>query len=400
MANVSINAESIGKKFSKSLKHVMLYGLQDIAGNIFGKRAKTDLLRENEFWAVDGVSFKLEKGERLGIIGPNGSGKTTVLKMLNGIFMPDKGRIAMSGRVGALIQVGAGFHPMLTGRENIYVNGAILGMRKKEIDKKFDSIVDFADIGDFLDSPVRHYSSGMYVRLGFAIAVHSQPDILLVDEILAVGDAQFYKKCTNRIDEMTSQGTTMVLVSHNMWLIQSMCQEVILLNKGKVVKFGRPSECIYEYSKLDEAEEAKKAAEGKESKFLVITGIEVRDSGGEVTGEVDPASPLNVSARYHCRDDKVRGSFFIRLTTPDGYPLYTAHSGVNDLLKGEGTVTARILSVSLVGGEYRLWAGVSDTEKETSIYDAKQIKLDVRPIASYPDSKRGFFVNKVDWNFE
>ena len=180
MSETVMRVENAGKKFSKSLKHMMFYGVQDIARNIIGKNALTENIRTGEFWAVDDVSFELKKGDTLGIIGPNGSGKTTLLKMLNGIFMPDRGIIEVNGNVGALIQVGAGFHPMLTGRENIYVNGSILGMKKTEIDKKFDSMVDFADIGDFLDAPVKHYSSGMYVRLGFSIASSSR-DITFIE---------------------------------------------------------------------------------------------------------------------------------------------------------------------------------------------------------------------------
>ncbi|MCK4325438.1 ABC transporter ATP-binding protein, partial [bacterium] len=185
MNDIAIKVEHVSKKFCKRLRHTMLYGTVDIARSTLGLLPHSGQLRVGEFWAVDDVSFELKRGETLGIIGPNGAGKTTVLKMLNGIFMPDKGKIIIKGRVGALIEVGAGFHPMLTGRENIYINGTILGMSKREIDKKFDDIVNFADIGDFIDSPVKHYSSGMYVRLGFAIAIHCEPDILLVDEVLA-----------------------------------------------------------------------------------------------------------------------------------------------------------------------------------------------------------------------
>ncbi len=180
----------------------MWYGFRDILRDTAGLHPKSDRLRRKEFWAVDDVSFELRKGETLGIIGPNGAGKTTLLKMLNGIVLPDKGSLRIKGRVGALIQVGAGFHPQLTGRENIYINGAILGMGKREIDKKFDAIVEFADIGDFLDTPVKHYSSGMFVRLGFAVAVHCEPEILLVDEVLAVGDTGFQTKCFNKIGEL------------------------------------------------------------------------------------------------------------------------------------------------------------------------------------------------------
>lgn len=228
----------------------MLYGIADIGRNILGLSSHPESLRKNEFWAVKKVSFELKKGEVLGIIGPNGSGKTTLLKMLNGIFWPDKGKITIKGRVGALIEVGAGFHPMLTGRENIYVNAAILGMTKKEVDKKFDDIVEFADIGGFLDTPVKFYSSGMFVRLGFAVAVHCKPDILLVDEVLAVGDEGFQIKCFNKIGELKKNGTTAILVSHNMHIISTFTEKVIFFNNGKAKYFNRVEDGIKEYTNL------------------------------------------------------------------------------------------------------------------------------------------------------
>jgi len=193
-SDIAITVDHVSKKYCKSLKRSMLYGVTDIGRNTLGLSSHSGNLRKSEFWAVDDVSFEVKKGETLGIIGPNGSGKTTLLKMLNGIFWPDKGKITVKGRVGALIEVGAGFHPLLTGRENIYINAAILGMTKEEVDEKFDDIVEFADIGDFLDTPVKFYSRGMYVRLGFAVAVHCEPDILLVDEVLAVGDKYLSKE--------------------------------------------------------------------------------------------------------------------------------------------------------------------------------------------------------------
>ena len=213
--DVAIKVENVSKKYSKSLKRSMLYGIKDIARNTIGLSSNSDKLRKNEFWALDDISFEVKKGETLGIIGPNGSGKTTLLKMLNGIFWPDKGKITVKGKVGALIEVGAGFHPLLTGRENIYINAAILGMTKEEVDKKFDEIVEFADIGDFLDVPVKHYSSGMFVRLGFAVAVHCEPDILLVDEVLAVGDSSFRKKSSERMKHFIKNGNkSIVIVTH------------------------------------------------------------------------------------------------------------------------------------------------------------------------------------------
>src|SRR3989339_1985280 len=249
MNEIVVSIESVSKKYCKSLKSSMLYGLSDISRNILGLSARSERLRKGEFWAVDDVSFELKRGETLGIIGPNGSGKTTTLKMLNGIFWPDKGKITVKGKVGALIEVGAGFHPLLTGRENIYVNGAILGMSKKEIDKKFDAIVDFSGIGDFLDSPVKYYSSGMYVRPGFAIAIHAEPDILLIDEVLAVGDIKFQNKSYERILKI-KDNCSIIIVSHSLLSLSRMCDAALWLDKGKSRKYGQAQEVIREYSNV------------------------------------------------------------------------------------------------------------------------------------------------------
>jgi len=246
MTNI-VMVKDVSKKYCKSLKHTMSYGIRDIARNALGMNSNASKLRDGEFWAVDDVSFEVEKGKSLGIIGANGSGKTTLLKMLNGIFMPDNGRIEISGRVGALIEVGAGFHPLLTGRENIYVNGTILGMSKKEIERKLDAIIDFADIGDFIDSPVKHYSSGMYVRLGFAIAIHTEPDILLMDEIMAVGDAAFQKKCFSSLRNFTERGGTLLFVSHDLSITVSLCDQALLFLGGKMVLKGATNEVVNYY---------------------------------------------------------------------------------------------------------------------------------------------------------
>ena len=228
----------------------MIYGIQDISRNMLGLGSHPDRLRPGEFWALDNVTFDIQYGETLGIVGPNGSGKTTLLKILNGIFWPDRGHVLIHGKVGALIEVGAGFHPLLTGRENIFINGAILGMSRREVNEKFDQIVDFADIGDFLDAPVKHYSSGMYIRLGFAIAVHCHPNILLVDEVLAVGDEGFQRKCFYKIGELKKSGCTTIIVSHNMHSISSFSDHVLLLNHGKAEYFQAPQDGIQGYSRL------------------------------------------------------------------------------------------------------------------------------------------------------
>ncbi|MBN2106677.1 MAG: ATP-binding cassette domain-containing protein [Deltaproteobacteria bacterium] len=250
MSDTIIKVEGLYKKFCFSLKHSMLYGAHDVARAMIGRQCDRAELRKNEFWALQDVHFELRTGDVLGIVGHNGSGKTTLLRLLNGIFPPDRGQISVRGRIGALIAVGAGFHPHMTGRENIFLNATILGMTKKEISRTFDAIIDFADIGEFIDSPVSTYSSGMTVRLGFAIAIHSSPDIVLVDEILAVGDAKFQRKCLDKIQHMRNKGVTFFLVSHNTQNIDAMCNQALLLDHGRQIAYGSPQDIIPEYELL------------------------------------------------------------------------------------------------------------------------------------------------------
>lgn len=259
--NIVLKVEHVSKKFCPQLQRSITYGVTDIARNMLGMGTKSERLRKGEFWAVDDVSFELRRGETLGLMGANGSGKSTILKMLNGIYMPDIGNIEIKGKVGALIEIGAGFHPMLSGRENIYVNGAILGMSKKEIGQKFDSIVDFADIGDFIDAPVKNYSSGMYVRLGFAVAVHCEPDILLIDEVLAVGDLAFQSKCYRKMADLRKKGCTIILVSHNIFSIRDTCERAILLQNGQLIDEGDSDKVISKYmgiAKIKEFEDSQR----------------------------------------------------------------------------------------------------------------------------------------------
>lgn len=245
--DVVVKVNNISKKFCRRVRHVMLYGSQDIIKDFIGIKSRTHYLRQGEFWAVNGVSFDLNKNETLGIIGLNGSGKSTILKMVNGIFMPDNGFIEINGRVGALIEIGAGFHPMLTGRENIYINGSILGMSKKEIDQKFDEIVDFSELREFMDTPVKFYSSGMFVRLGFAIAVYCNPEILLIDEILSVGDISFQNKAFKRLYSMKEKAKGIIYVGHNMQHIRNMCDRIMVIDSGKKLFIGDTSEGIKFY---------------------------------------------------------------------------------------------------------------------------------------------------------
>jgi lipopolysaccharide transport system ATP-binding protein len=246
-SEILVKVEGVSKKFCRSLKRSLWYGFQDIAGESFGRNGTHDALRKNEFWAVKDVSFELKRGECLGLIGRNGAGKTTLLKMLNGLIKPDHGRIEMRGRVGALIALGAGFNPILTGRENIYVNGSVLGLTKREIDAKLEDIIDFADIREFIDTPVQNYSSGMQVRLGFAVATALNPDVLILDEVLAVGDAAFRAKCYNRIGKL-QKTAAVIFVSHSMQQVSQVCSSVLLLKNGKVKWSGGVPQGVAEYT--------------------------------------------------------------------------------------------------------------------------------------------------------
>jgi len=252
-----LEVEKVSKKFSRTLKSSLMYGTRDLMRNAFGIPVASNDLREGEFWAVRDISFGLKRGESLGLLGLNGAGKSTLLKLINGIYLPDEGEIRIVGKVGALIELSAGFHPMLTGRENIYTKSALMGMSEKEIDAIYDNIVDFADLGEFIDSPIKTYSSGMYARLGFSVAVHIDPDILLVDEVLSVGDFKFRQKCLDKINEMRER-MTVIFVSHNMRDITLFCDRAIVLDKGKVTFEGKPDDAVMFYLEEVENRELKK----------------------------------------------------------------------------------------------------------------------------------------------
>lgn len=230
-AEVLIKAENVSKKFAKSLKKSLFYGVQDLISGITGRDQNKDL-RKDEFWAVKDISFEVRRGECLGLIGHNGAGKSTLLKMLNGLISPDEGTITIKGKIGALIELGVGFNPILTGRENIYNNAAVIGFTKKEIDAKLDAIIAFAELEEFIDMPVQNYSSGMKVRLGFAVAAQMEPDVLIIDEVLAVGDLGFVLKCFKTIDTLLPN-TAMIFVSHSMPMVARICNQIILMENGK-----------------------------------------------------------------------------------------------------------------------------------------------------------------------
>jgi len=247
-----ITAENLGKRYLIAHQAREPYtALRDVLANkasrLVSRKSNGSDSTHEEFWALRDVSFQVEEGDRVGIIGRNGAGKSTLLKILSRITDPTTGRVSITGRVASLLEVGTGFHPELTGRENIFLNGAILGMRRAEIKRKFDDIVAFAEVEKFLDTPVKRYSSGMYVRLAFSVAAYLEPEILIVDEVLAVGDAQFQQKCMGRMQDVGREGRTVIFVSHNMAAIQSLCTKGMLLSHGSVVGFGRVEDQVQAY---------------------------------------------------------------------------------------------------------------------------------------------------------
>ena len=244
MSEIALEFDAVWKKFQRGEIHDSLRDLLPALTSVLFSRNGHGELHEREFWALQDVSFQIRRGEAWGIIGANGAGKSTILKLLSNVLKPTKGKINVHGKMSALIEVGAGFHPDLTGRENVYLNGCILGMKRQEIARKFDEIVEFAGISEFIDTPVKRYSSGMYARLGFAVAAHVDPDILLVDEVLSVGDMEFQKKCLDRMHRLVAGGTTVIFVSHNLQAVQMLCSSALLLKTGKAAAIGKTAEVI------------------------------------------------------------------------------------------------------------------------------------------------------------
>ena len=296
--------------------------------------------RANAFWALRHVSFEIKRGEAVGIIGRNGAGKTTTLKILSRITDPTEGEALIRGRVGTLLEVGTGFHPELTGRENIYLSGAILGMKRDEIASKFDEIVAFSEVGKFIDTPVKRYSSGMYVRLAFAVAANLEPDILLVDEVLAVGDASFQKKCLGKMGDVAHEGRTVLFISHNMSAISRLCPTSIWLDHGGVVKMGDSRSVIADYLATSESVVGQRvwddwrSAPGDE--YVRATSISILDADGSLTNGVYQDRPFVVSIQYRVLKPMMNANAGFDLRTEDGTVVFTSFDADSPEWSGRG----------------------------------------------------------------
>jgi len=364
VSDVLIKVENVSKKFCRDLKKSLWYGVKDIVGEITGRGNSRAELRSDEFWSVNDLSFELKRGDCLGLIGPNGAGKSTLLKMLNGLIKPDKGRISIRGRVGALIELGAGFNPILTGRENIYVNGAVLGFTKEEINQKFDEIVEFAELGEFIDMPVQNYSSGMKVRLGFAVAAQMEPDVLLIDEVLAVGDIGFRIKCLNRISELLANAAV-IFVSHAMPQVSRICNHALLMKKGECILSSSIVSQVIDlyYSGFDTGKMSNTISKGFEVLNLSIKGG--TDNENPVVpfdGDLQIGMDCFVTAKY--KKLQIRMVVWnqdqrpvLDILSEDFQPYCWGNDSENFSL------SVVIPSLRLAGGKYSIliWAGDSDS---------------------------------------
>ena len=367
---VLVRVEGLSKKFCRNLKRSLIYGGSDIMKGFLGMEKSSDL-RNEEFWAIDNVNFELRRGECLGLIGHNGAGKSTLLKMLNGLIRPDKGSIEMNGKVGALIELGAGFSPFLTGRENVYNNGAVLGFSKEEIDRKFDEIVEFAELKDFIDTPVQNYSSGMKVRLGFAVAAQMEPDILLVDEVLAVGDMGFVMKCFNRMDKLL-QNTAMIFVSHAMPQVARMSTSLLMLEKGKQIIYSNDiTEGLAEYYNRFNSEIGDYKGTGEADLLSVEVGTNGRTfQKGELI-EINYGADLTLDLKI---------DFKRRVESPDLYlvfydkeqrgfaEIFNFGNQVQlDFAEGVNTFSARIPELFFTQGKYSVTIALKERGAATQV---------------------------------
>lgn len=347
----------------------------------------------DEYWAVKDVSFSVPRGTTFGLIGHNGSGKSTLLRLMASIHRPTSGTIAVDGRISALLELGAGFHPELTGRENVYLNAAILGLSRKDIDAKIDEIIAFAGIGEFVDSPVKIYSSGMFVRLGFSVAVHVEPDILIIDEVIAVGDEDFQRRCFDYIYGLRRRGATIVLVTHSLNLVQTMCDHAAWLDHGELRAVGRAADVVHKY--LDEVneDEAKRLAVEADAALqveperrsphdlLTIEQVEILDAGGRPTKVASPKEPLTVRIHFTSKVAQAEPLFSFSVESEAG--VYVANPGMRTtdnapvLPEGTGYVDYRMAELPLGPGQYILSVAAHD-HSGTTVLDKRERFLHLR----------------------
>jgi lipopolysaccharide transport system ATP-binding protein len=423
MATPAIRVEHVGKRYrlgtthgggnrlSERLQHALVAPLRS------SNRAPSHLTpvhsEGEELWALRDVSLEVGRGEIVGLIGPNGAGKSTLFKLLSEISPPTEGRITIWGRTATLLEVGTGFHPELTGRENIFVNGAILGMRRREIESHFDEIVEFSGIERFIDTPVKRYSSGMYVRLAFAVAAHLDPEILLVDEVLAVGDAEFQRKCLGKMNQASELGRTVVFVSHNMQTVQRLCSRAYLIENGGIVTEGPPSHTVTEYLRRTGPAQSGGTVEIPDDVHRYgtqegkVRRIRVTDRGGREINELRLGQPFRVAVQFEAWEEIPDAVVEVGLSTPEGQrvatvqnidrgPTVALHEGLSEI---EAEVT-----MTLLPGEYTIDVGVHHPNAVSADYVPGVFRLTVLNLPAetetpWPwDEVRGYVRPQATWS--
>ena len=415
-SDYSIQVKGISKRYKIGTAQQRADTLRDLITNQI-QRMGQSLSRggrvrktADTLWALKDVSFDVRQGQALGIIGRNGAGKSTLLKILSRITEPTEGEVRLRGRVGSLLEVGTGFHPELTGRENIYLNGAILGMHKREIERKFDEIVAFAEIEKFLDTPVKHYSSGMYVRLAFAVAAHLEPEILLVDEVLAVGDVEFQKKCLGKMGEVAHEGRAVLFVSHNMEAVVSFCENCMLVEKGQIAFRGSSANAVTKYldsfiAVSDPLHSHILFAEGPEvaGNDTRITQIETLDNDCKQKGAIYTWDCLVIRIHYHASQDHAHGSFILDIWDNKQQRLAVFDSGLRiNIEKGKHYIDCVIPRVPFAAGEYILGAGLAISNncwlyRNSSMAKLRILGRDVFELGRPPEIKRMIIATEHRW---
>lgn len=415
MSDLAIRVENLGKQYRiggkptgyRTFREALLGSLAAPVRWMRGERKAY-----NTFWALDDVSFDIKQGEAVGIIGRNGAGKSTLLKILSRITKPTKGRVDLYGRVASLLEVGTGFHPELSGRDNIYLNGAILGMSRTEINKKFDEIVDFSGVEKFLDTPVKHYSSGMYVRMAFAVAAHLEPEILVVDEVLAVGDSEFQKKCLGKMSDVAHEGRTVLFVSHNMAAIENLCRRGIVLNNGKASFIGSQSEAIFEYQRSSSlnSEALRNRKDRRGSGEVRVIGIEFRDFKGQAIESITCGQDFDIVFNFEALPGFQSNRLVVSLAikTQWNVPVSLNHNRMTGDRFGElpqkGSFILRINRMPLTPSAYNLeYSIILDSNYIDFVTDAIELNVvagDFFGTGEVPPSSHGFCILDGRWRLE
>jgi lipopolysaccharide transport system ATP-binding protein len=404
MSNIVIDVQHLTKQYELRHQKASSYStLRDTLADRVKGMAKGQLNNQTKenFLALDDISFSITQGDRVGIVGRNGAGKSTLLKVLSRIVAPTKGRIILDGRVASLLEVGTGFHPELSGRENIFLNGSILGMSKDEIRKKFDEIVAFAEVERFLDTPVKRYSSGMYVRLAFAVAAHLEPEILIVDEVLAVGDATFQKKCLGRMKEVAGEGRTILFVSHNMDAVQRLCNKGILLNKGKLVMDGDINSVCNRYMQTFSEGQAWYDYPEPSDTAGFIYRMQVENMEGKPVQEVMIGENFQVRVYFQLKKSLDDVVIAVGISTLMDQPIRTTWSHPANSTEGEYEAVFTNDGLQLADGQYKLTLGLSQQKRVLHYIDNAGV-LAISEVTSLADDERiintksGLIINQMD----